>query len=128
MLTLKGFISMCFAISLTLYIGSAQAEWSTSDTARELVYTGILVLDAGTTADIRNDSDMQEMNPAARLFLGANPKPTETAVYFGAIALLHYAVSASLPPKWRRVWQYTTIGVNGAVVASNYSIGLRYGF
>jgi hypothetical protein len=103
-------------------------NWTATDTKYQLAYTTIAILDAGTTADIKNHDDIEEANPVARYFLGRNPEKLETAVYFTTMAGLNYAVSAYLKPKHRRLWQRTTIVINGSIVANNYRIGLRWGF
>ena len=135
-------ITLIFAIVLTLFIGGeAQADvfndkfrltpdstWETGNTVREFIYLGIAVADAATTADIQNHSDIVEVNPLAKAVMGENPKGAETAAYFMVTTALHYAVSVNLNPKYRKVWQNTTIVVGGLVVANNLRIGLRFGF
>jgi hypothetical protein len=135
-------ITLIFAIGFTLFIGgTAQADvftdgfnlkpdktWSSGDTRREAIYFGIAVADAMTTADIRNHTDIEEVNPLAKALLGKNPDPLETAVYFIGTSAIHYAISNNLTPRYRRVWQRTTIVVGGLVVANNLRIGLSLGF
>lgn len=103
-------------------------DWREIDTKRQVAYTVIAIMDAGTTADIRNHDDIEEKAPITRQVLGRNPEPTETALYFTGMAIGNYVVSAVLPPKYRSYWQNTTIIVNGGIVANNYRIGLRWGF
>jgi hypothetical protein len=102
--------------------------WSGGDTRREAIYFGIAVADAITTSDIRNHTDIEEVNPVARAILGKNPDPLETAVYFIGTSALHYAISNNLTPRYRRIWQRTTIVVGGLVVTNNVRIGLSLGF
>lgn len=103
-------------------------DWTAADTRRQAAYTTILVIDAGQTADISNHDDISEANPVLRGLAGDNPSQGAVAGYFAAVGLAHYAISAALPPKHRRIWQHVTIGVNGAVVANNFRIGLTWGF
>jgi len=112
-----------------LLSGAARADdWRPIDTKRELAFTVVSILDAGTTADIRNHDDIEEKAPITRQVLGRNPEPGETAVYFAGMAAGHYLVSKMLPRKYRSYWQNISLVVNGSVVANNYRIGLRWGF
>jgi len=120
---------------LILWAGSAEAElslvpdnWRPEDTRRQIAYTTIAIIDAGQTADIQRNDGIHEAVPAANAILGDQPSPGETAAYFAGAAVLNYAVSAMLPPKARTWWQWSTITVNGAIVANNYQLGLRWGF
>ncbi len=103
-------------------------SWSGGDTRRQAIYFGIAVADTMTTADIRNHTEIEEVGLVARRIIGANPKPLDTAMYFAVTSALHYVVSANLTPRYRRVWQRTTIVVGGLVVANNIRIGLSLGF
>ena len=123
------------SICLGLWNGSAEAElrlvpdnWRPEDTRRQIAYTTIAIIDAGQTADIQNNDGIHEAGPAANAILGDQPSPGKTAVYFAGAAVLNYTVSALLPPKARTWWQRSTITVNGAIVANNYQLGLRWGF
>jgi len=123
------------ALILTTLSNCASAElrlvpddWTKEDTRRQWAYTTIVILDAGQTADIQNHDGIREVSPAANAFLGDQPSTGATAAYFAGSALLNYAVSAMLKPKHRAWWQRSTIAINGAVVANNYQLGLRWGF
>lgn len=107
---------------------AAHADWRPADTHWEMGYVAIAVADAFTTADIRNHPDIEEVAPGTRQVLGRNPEPVPTAAFFAAEMGLHYLVSKALPPTARRIWQVTTVSVQGAVVANNIRIGLRFGF
>lgn len=103
-------------------------NWSNADTARQIAYTAIAVLDAGQTADIANHNDLEEVAPITRNVLGANPEAGEVAAYFTGAIIGNYAVSAMLKPKYRAVWQTLTLSVQSAVVGNNYRLGLTWGF
>lgn len=120
------FIAM---LGLSLVPRCTQAsDWTTADTQRELAYVAISVIDMGQTMDIRNHDDIEEGVPFTRAILGRNPEPLPTAAYFAATTALHYGISRALPRGWREGWQSVTIVVNGAVVANNWAIGLRWGY
>lgn len=103
-------------------------DWSKTDTRWQLAYTAVAIADAFTTADIRNHDDIVEVAPLTRQVLGRNPEPLPTAAFFAGEIVGHYLISRALPPKYRRIWQATTVTVQGAVVANNIRIGLRFGF
>jgi len=122
-------------ICLGLWSNSASSElrlvpdnWRPEDTRRQLAYTTIAIIDAGQTADIQNNDGIREVGPAANALLGEQPSTGATAAYFAGAVVLNYAVSAVLPPKARTWWQRSTIAVNGAIVANNFQLGLRWGF
>lgn len=103
----------------------ARAEdFSTSDWARQWTYTAIHVADWGTTLDIKNHPDLQEINP----LLGHHPSDARINTYMAGTLAAHWAISYALPERWRPTWQYVTIGIDGAVVAHNFSLGLRLAF
>ena len=103
----------------------ARAEWTRADTARQLVITGIHVIDWGQTRNIANNPDrFYELNP----MLGKHPSLNEVDKYFVGLIAVHAGISFVLPEKLRRPWQYLSIGYYGMNIERNYKIGLRVDF
>lgn len=116
-------------VILSIYLltsprANAADPMTRNDNARELIYTALLVIDAGQTRDIANHPGMYERNP----LLGRSPSNDRITAYMAGGALLHYGVSAILPARARHVFQYVTLTVQGAVVANNFGIGLSVKF
>jgi hypothetical protein len=100
---------------------SGCANWTTHDTYREAAALSLLAVDYGQTRTIaKNPDQWYEQNP----ILGEHPSVAEVNRYFALAAIGHVAASATLPPKWRKVWQYVTIGVEAAAVGHNISLGI----
>ena len=113
------------ALVLMLLISPvAHTNWSTSDTARQLVFTGLQVVDWAQTREIARNPHYYEVNP----ILGSSPSAVEVNAYFLATTVGHYAVARALPPHHRKVWQYVWIGAQAATVTHNYQIGIRIDF
>ena len=102
----------------------ATADWTQEDTARQLAFTGLQLIDWGQTRDIAQNPNRRELNP----ILGPNPSTTDVDVYFAATTLGHYVVSRALPPEYRKVWQYVWIGAQAGNVVRNYQLGVRVRF
>ena len=124
---MKPFLCWFFAVVLVLYLDSVQA-WTQADTNRQLGISVLMLADAAQTMDIRNHSDLEEVAPVTKWILGRNPEPLETSVYFAASIGINYAIARTLPPRYRKVFQYVYIGFEGAIVANNHYIGLRVPF
>lgn len=113
------------ALILLLFSTTAHAEWSEKDTQRQLIFTGLAALDWGQTRYIaKHPDEYYERNP----LLGAHPTTGRVDGYFTSSILLHWGISAMLPDKWRKYWQYTGIAVETGAVANNYSLGIRLDF
>jgi hypothetical protein len=114
-------------ICLILFASPAVA-WSEADRNREIGYLVLHAIDWGQTLDISHDChngrERWEHNPV----LGTCPSRSNVNRYFLATGIAHYAVARSLPPKWRRVFQHVTIGMQLGTVASNWKIGLTVRF
>ncbi len=101
------------------------AEWSGSDTAREVVWQGLHVADWGQTLEIaRNPVDYHEVNPV----IGKHPSVRRVNLYMLSSAVVHAGVSYVLPEKVKVYWQYLSIGISAGCVARNYNIGLGVKF
>ena len=99
----------------------AHAEWNGADSAREVVWQGLHVIDWGQTLEIaRQPEDYWEVNP----IMGRHPSVGRVNLYMGVSAVVHGVVSWVLPDEVRKWWQYVSIGVSGACVARNFNIGL----
>ncbi len=112
-------------IILMLLICSAPAiagePWSKGEVALEVVYQTLQFIDYNQTLSIAADDEYTENN----IFLGKNPQEEYIHAYFLATALGHIAVTEMLPPKYRRIWQMITIGIEAGYVSHNYSIGVH---
>lgn len=103
----------------------AETNWTRTDTAREVAWQAINIIDWGQTLDIaRNPEDYREYNP----ILGKHPSVGNVNLYMLSSALIHPIISYILPPKIRPYWQYITIGLSGACVINNAAVGLRVKF
>ncbi len=104
---------------------TSHAEWNKGDTAREVAWQGIHVIDWGQTLEIaRHPEKYHELNP----ILGRHPSVGRVNVYMGLSALGHLGMSYILPKKARLYWQYISIGVSAGCVVNNYKIGLGVKF
>ena len=113
-------------IFLLLVSSSAFAdEWTSADTKREAVYLTLHTLDWAQTRNIaRNPNKWTESN----VILGKHPSVPQVDRYFIATGALHLAVAYYLPAEYRKAFQYITIGMEGGMVAHNFSIGLKAEF
>lgn len=121
-------VATAMVLFLLVASPSLADEWTTADTAREVTYLALHVVDWGQTLDIENHPDLRETNP----ILGSHPSRGEINTYFIATGLLHPIVSYGLrkyaPDGWVQAWQYVTIGVELGAVGNNASIGIGFGF
>ncbi len=101
-------------------------DWSTKDTIRQGVFTGITMMDWAQTRYIaKHPIEFRETNPV----LGKHPSIGSVNNYFAVSIIGHAAVSYMLPAgAWREGWQYVWIGIEVGAVAHNYSMGIRMSF
>ena len=100
-------------------------DWTREDTYRQGGLTVLLIVDWGQTRWIaRHPLQHKEMNQ----FLGEHPSVSRVNNYFAASILGHAAISAVLPPDWRKGWQYVWIGIELGYVQNNHSIGIKVDF
>lgn len=125
-------------LMLTLYVAVANAseidsykyKWSDLDTARQSMFTALVVADMKQTLNIRKINSgptplVYETNP----ILGKHPTDTKVVLYFTGVALAHYYISKNLEAGWKReAWQYGWIVVESAVVLRNKKIQIQYKF
>lgn len=100
---------------LFLLFVSGCCGWSKTDTILEISSQASLVGDWYTT-EKGLDNGLVENNP----IMGPAGDRIPTAVYFPATMVLHFAVAAALPPKWRNAFQGATIGVQSKVIIDNW--------
>ena len=100
-------------------------NWTREDTYRELTWTALLVVDYGQTMNIaRNPDKFREYNP----ILGEHPSQSSVGLYMLSAAIIHPVISYYLPPKYRKWWQYISIGVELGTVGNNFGAGIGVTF
>lgn len=113
---------------LALFFVSPVANaWSKKDTYWQAAYFATHLADWGQTLDIASQCGSgayYETNPV----MGKCPSAQTVNAYFAATALLHYGVGHMLTPKYRRMFQAGTIGMQLSYIANNASIGLNVNF
>ncbi len=104
-------------------------EWTTADTAREVTYLALHVVDWGQTLEVSNHPEKYHEH---NVILGKHPSRGEVNAYFIATGLLHPVVSYGLrkytPDGWVQAWQYVTIGIEVGATANNFKLGIGFGF
>jgi hypothetical protein len=88
------------------------------------LFVAIHTIDWLQTREVAVNPRWSEMNP----ILGPHPTIDEVNAYFAVTMAGHYLISRSLNPKWRKRWQYVTIGIGGANVARSVSMGVNLRF
>ena len=115
-------------IALLLLTGCAHRpfeDWSKADTAREVAWQALHIIDWGQTLDIADNPDrFHELNP----LLGKHPSRGQVNRLFVAGAVAHPIAMGMFRPPYRAWLQYVSLGITGVVVTRNYHIGLRWGF
>lgn len=123
-------------IILLLIAGTVQAadKWTTQDKILEATWLAIQIVDYGTTLDVANHPNRYtEINP----ILGNHPSRDKVHIYMIGTAILHPIITHYLPRKIkvfgynfpaRTIFQSVTIGMSGACVVQNLSIGLQLAF
>ena len=97
------------------------SDWTREDTYRELLWTTLLAVDYGQAMNIsRHPEKFKEYNP----ILGKHPSQSSVGLYMLSAAIIHPIISYYLPPKYRKWWQYISIGVELGAVGNNFSAGI----
>lgn len=118
-------MKLLLAIILMFPSVSFADEWTSDDTKRQAVYLTLHAVDWMQTRHIaKNPTLFSESNP----LLGRHPSVSKVNKYFIATALMHTGISYALPPEYRKVFQYITIGVQAGYVTHNYNVGVKIGF
>jgi hypothetical protein len=99
-------------------------EWTKADTAFQLGYTALHIMDWSQTLDIESDSRYYERNS----ILGKDPSRGRVNTYFATTLGLHWLIARALPPKWRSTFQAGTIAIQFGVVKDNFEAGVSLDF
>jgi len=129
---MRGILYACLAgavlylmVALLFSLTAFGAELSKGDLQREIAYSALHVADWGTTLDIVAHPDQyRELNP----ILGDHPTRGAVNTWMASTLAAHWAITYLMPERYRPIWQYVTIGLEGTVVAHNLSIGLHVNF
>ncbi len=114
---------MLFFVSLPSG-ASARDPWTKTDTAYQLTWTALKVLDWSQTRRIAREPDrFHECNP----ILGATPSVKRVDVYNAATLAGNWAIAYALPKPYRRWFQVVSIGASAYCVTINFKIGLGGG-
>jgi hypothetical protein len=115
-------------ISIIILTGCAShygEGWSKADTYRQSAYTALHVADWGQTRYIASHPDeYYEVNPV----LGKHPDTAAVDTWMASTLAAHWLIAPALKPKYRKWFQYVAIGVEGACVLNNLSLGIGIGF
>ena len=116
-------ILLCGVFQIILCSCSFGENWTRGDTYREVAWGAIHIADWAQTRQIAQNPDKyHETNP----ILGSHPSTQSVDLYMGSVLIVHPFISAALPKPYRDVWQYMSIGVSGACVINNISIGVGF--
>ncbi len=119
---MRTIFALVVAVLMLAACASARAdEWTTRDTAMELVFASTLALDYSQTVGALRAGGFQESNP----LLGHHPSALGLAGYNVGGLVLHAAVAAALPRPYREIWQAAGIGMELGAVGHNLSVGAR---
>jgi hypothetical protein len=140
-------IARALGIGILLFAGASVAradDWSTADTVRQGVLTGLLVADWAQTRWLVKYEGTPGHCSAVNLnlpdpcvsrsysevngLLGEHPSTGKVNAYFAAAIVGHAAISYMLPRGWREGWQYVWIGVEANTVHHNRSLGIKLAF
>jgi len=114
-----GIIGIILALATPINAG----DWMREDTYRELAWTALLAVDYMQTRTIVQNPDKYfEYNP----IIGKHPSQKNVDIYMASCAIIHPVISYYLPPKYRKVWQYVTIGIELGAVGNNLRIGVSF--
>src|SRR5882672_9397495 len=109
---------LLFGLILVASAAHAGDDWTTGDTVRQGILTGLLIVDWGQTRYIvkhPQDPTKQDGTYAWRAesnpLLGSYPSMAKVNTYFSVAIIGHAAISYALPRGWRDGWQYVWIGV-----------------
>jgi len=101
------------------------ADWNRKDSQRQWMYLSAHSMDWLQTRYIANHPQTYyETNPV----LGDQPSQEKVDRYFFTTALLHSWIAYSLPSRYRKWFQYSTIIMETGYVGHNASIGIGIDF
>lgn len=114
-----------FITIIILLLPNISHAWDKMDTALQLTYLGLHVMDWGQTLDIaKSPNKHEELNP----ILGKHPSIDKVNSYFVLTGVGHTVISLLLPKPYRNYWQLITIGIESNCVYHNYRMGVRINF
>jgi len=114
-------MGIIFALLVMVNAARADSKWTANDTALQLTYTTLHVMDWTQTLHIaRNPEKYYETNS----HLGRHPSEGRVNSYFAGGLVLNTAVAYVLPKPWRTMWQVGFIVDRYAYVQHNRRIGI----
>jgi hypothetical protein len=119
-------IGIMTCVILVALVTPCYGDWSEEDTAREVVYLGLHIVDWGQTLYIADHPN--EYHERNRLMFSEHPSRGEVNWKFAVGMVIHPVVSYLLPRPYREIWQYSTIGLEIYCVGNNVRIGIGMGF
>ena len=99
-------------------------EWTHSDTAMQVLYSGLHVADWNQTLQIANSNKYREDNA----LLGDDPSKDHVNLYFASTLAGHYYIAKKLDQPYRFLWQILWINRQYSAIKHNRKIGLNVGF
>ncbi len=96
-------------------------EWTATDTALQASFTALVAIDWLQTRVALREPRFVETNP----LLGARPSAVRLNLATLGAVVAHAGIARLLPQPYRRIWQSIGIGIEVAVVAQNFSVGVR---
>jgi len=123
MMTIKEFICLIVIAAGMLWIHNAEADdWRDEDTAREIAYQALVVIDYAQTRYISKHCDRyRELNQ----LLGRCPNSGDITKYFLLLGLSHYGASRWLSQEYRATWQNVSVVWHAHVITRNAGLGIR---
>lgn len=113
-----------YSLLFLLSSNSVASDWASGDTNREILFQTLWAVDWAQTRTIVKSPEFYETNP----YLGKYPSRKKVDRYFLTGALLHYGVSRTLSPKYRKAFQYFSIGYEANTIYRNYRLGINVSF
>lgn len=102
----------------------AADDWTDTDTAMQVLYSGLRVVDWNQTLQLTGRDDLIEANQ----MLGKYPSKDEVNLYFASTLLGHYFIARKLPQPYRAYWQMIFIVPQFETIENNNRNGLRVDF
>lgn len=113
------------AVIITLPLDAAATNWTHRDTGRQVLMTGLILVDWMQTQEIVKDpGNHREMNP----ILGGHPSMSRVNILIGGAIVASYVVARLLPARWRPWFQWAIIGIEAAAVVNNHRRGISISF
>ena len=114
-------------IALLLMCNPAFAfdEWTKGDSYAEAAYLTLQYIDWKQSREIQKHPEKYQEN---NFILGKHPTQAEADRYNIIAAVAHFGIAYMLPRKYRDFWQYSTIGMETAIIYNNKQVGLQIRF